>query len=146
MRAVVGWAAAIGAIACLCLAVSFLAFFLLFGSFGEAKEELLYRQIASGQKFLVSNLFQSDRQCVLPGGYGPRGYLFQKFPQMKTSVERVYDSQSDWFVILFRDAKNEAFIIPLRYDQVNLKNDAVICSATLLVQVGSDKEVQFTEN
>lgn len=146
MKAVVGRAAAISAIACLCLAVSFLVFFLLFGGFGEAKEELLYRQIASGRTFLVSDLFQSDRQCVLPGGESPRVFLSQKYPQMKRSIERIDDSQSDWFVILFQDNKNEALIIPVRYDEANLKNDAVICSATLLMQVGRDKEVQVTEN
>jgi len=68
--------------------------------------------------------------------------MLQKYPSTKVEMERMYDSQDDWFIVLFSRDMKSAEIVSVRYDRAELTNERETCSPTIAIKVDEERRVQ----
>ena len=98
-----------------------------------SREQVFYANAQPQTPLSLGELSKSDRQCVWPGGISSLNKIEHLRPEYSVDEERTYDSQFDWFIVLFSEKEKLAKVIPIRSDRVPLSNDAPVCASNLKV-------------
>ena len=87
------------------------------------------------ESFLLSALFPSERQCVLPVGIGSFATLarFENRYDVRDTTTLHADSDHDWFIVIFQNADPRCRVVTISEIEVALANTYEICGENLKV-------------